>query len=745
MKQGLVILSLVALCGLFFWRVLTPHAPDRLTFAEGDFTQHFYSFVRYHALRWHSGTPFPQWNPYNHAGDPFLANVQFAVFYPPRWLTLTLLGADGLTQDEFQLEVIAHYALASITMFAFLRVVTSSSTSGVIGGVLYAYSGFMVGYPMLQPSILSAMAWLPLVLLGVHQSVHGAPSQALRWLVLGSISLALAVLAGHPQTAVQIGYLSAIYLAFSAYRARLSLWQAAWRLLLLGGLALALSAAQVLPTLEFIRTSYRATVENYAEKSLGFGIQQWLQVFLPGQFGIWSPLYLGVVGGVLGLVGLATARGAARLWLVLVVLGLWLSLGAGSFLYDAAYLGLPLASWFRQQERIANVVVFGLIMLACEALDRILRGQTDAEANAWQRGLWAFSAAGLGLALLTHSLRSSEDDALVQTLLTTAAHGAVLALWYAWQRSYGGTTWQKALPLLGLIVLDLFTFGTRSPNFVPNDSRHAPHIPGIFAPLATPIEDIRWRVDGASGLRGYAVLAQVPDIYGTGPISLESIASLRTLPVDRMWEVLSVRYVSTSDTMPQGLAFRELAQDVNDVGEVFRLYELLDPRPLAHLVYDARTALDNPLFARQIMSDPRVNLREMAVTLAPIPLDLPVTPPELREVTALETGPERWSMRVATGANALLTVSLPYYNGWRASIDGQDVPIIPTYVGLISVPLRPGEHDVVLEFSSPTAQLGVTISGLALALSVGVLALGKRFGLGQTLLRPGEEVVQNMG
>ena len=725
LQHGLAIAGLVALCVLFFWRVLTPSAADRLTFAEGDFTQHFYGFVQYHAQRWHSGTLFPQWNPYNYGGDPFLANVQFATFYPPRWLTLSLLGADGLSQDEFQWEVIAHYALASLTMFAFMGAATRSYVVGLVGGVLYAYSGYMVGYPMLQPSILSAMAWLPLILLGVYRSVRSTQAQALRWMVLAGGSLALAVLAGHPQTAVQIGYLSAIYLVFSAYHARLGLWPTLWRLLLLGGLGLALSAVQVLPALEFIRASYRVTTESYADKALGFKIQQWLQMMMPGQFGLWSPLYVSIAGLVMGGVGVVTARGPARLWVLLIVLGLWLSLGGGSFLYDLAYVGLPLANLFRQQERIANVVVFGWILLACEVLGRILRGQSDDEVQRWRRGLWGFSALSLSLALL--ALLQGQQDTTIETfsntLLMTAAYGAALALWYEWQRTSHWLIWQKALPLLGLIMLDLFTFGTRSANFVPNTAAHWPHIPPIFKPLTTPPDGFAWRVDGASGLRGYSTLAGITDMYGTGPISLESMAQLRKLPVDRMWEVLSVRYVSTSDVLPDGVEVVELGQDVNDVGQTFRLYELADPRPLAHLVYDVRTAVDNPVLARQIMSDPRVNLREMAVTTASLPFDLPVTPPQVRRVSDLQTSPERWQMRVQTGANALLTVSLPYYNGWRAIVNGIEAPIVPTYAGLIGVPLRAGDYEVTLIFSSPTVQLGAVVSSAALISGLSLLCI----------------------
>jgi hypothetical protein len=170
-----------------------------------------------------------------------------------------------------------------------------------------------------------------------------------------------------------------------------------------------------------------------------------------------------------------------------------------------------------------------------------------------------------------------------------------------------------------------------------------------------------------------------------------------------------------------------LAYGQNYDGAEYRLFEILNPRPFAWLVYDVRVAENNPTFARQIMSDPRVNLREMAVTTQPLPFELSGTRPEGTTVDEFTmVTPERLTMTVSTSENALLTLALANYPGWRATVDGVEVPIIDTYAGLVGVPIDAGEgQQVVVEFVPMTVYAGVVVSVLALLAiaGIGVLSL----------------------
>ena len=64
----------------------------------------------------------------------------------------------------------------------------------------------------------------------------------------------------------------------------------------------------------------------------------------------------------------------------------------------------------------------------------------------------------------------------------------------------------------------------------------------------------------------------------------------------------------------------------------------------------------------------------------------------------------------------LLVLSDTYYPGWKAYVDGKQVPIYPTDLALRSVFVPPGEHNVKFVFSPSSFKLGsaITIASLAM-------------------------------
>lgn len=718
---AILVLSLLWL--LFFWRVFTPDANDRVIFAAGDFTQHYYAFSDYQVERLQKGE-FPLWNPYNYAGDPFAGNIQFAAFYPPRYIMAALVGGDGWTIADYQLEVALHYWLASLLMFAFLNVYTRRVSVALFGSILYTYSGYLTGYPLLQVSVLESAIWLPLMMLGAHLAIT-RPNWSITGGLLGGVGIALSLFGGHPQTTMQITYLTIAYLVFAGYQHGLSLIQIGIRLGVLLATGAGLSMIQLLPALEFTRLSYRVTDYGYPDKANGFQFSDLFQTILPGLFGDWSPLYLGASGFLLAIGALLRPHAMRFFWLIVIVVGLWLSFGAGSIVYDLFYLIAPGFNIFRQQERIASVVIFALIMLACNQLLWLLNREQDAPLQRYQNLVFGFAGVVLLAAMLANAFsltqgRTGDSLILANTLSFVLLNVGLFAAWFAWQQNYPGIRWHIIAPLVVLLVIDLFTIGTRSTNYVPDIPANHVQLSPPLEPYVTAATDITWRVDGAASLGGYGVYFRVPDIYGTGPFTLGSMDYLRQLPVDRFWEVLAVRYATTIDEPPAEVPLNLLAYAANYAGEEYKLLELQNPRPIAHLVYDYRQAENSAEFARQIMADSRINLREMAITLQPLPFELPVTRPEVSEITNFQTiTPEHLTMTVSTGADALLTISIPKYPGWQATLNGEPVEIVNTYAGLMGIPLRAGENQTVsLEFRPQSIITGAIISGITLLLMV---------------------------
>lgn len=716
---------------LYFWRLFTPTAEDRSILHPGDFTLHYFNFTTYQAERlWESEIPL--WNPYNYAGEPLAANIQRAAWYPVRWLAIVLAGEDGWDLQSHELEVAAHYLLAICFTFAFLRVVIGRTLPALVGGILFTYGGYLTAYPMLQVSLLETSIWLPVLLLGLHLSV-ARPGWRVHGITLAGAGLCMAILAGHPQGVFQMSGLALAYLVFMGRQHGIG-WR--WIGLRVAGfvaIGMGLAAIQVLPAIEYVRLSSRATELGYRFNANGFAFADFLQLLWP-HLGEWSPMYVGVAGLLLGLGAMLRPKPSHLFWTAVALISLWWSFGGNSIVYDVFYVFIPGADLFRQQERVIFLFSFALSVLAACQVDWLLyRDANEADEGDEKRFDWLVRGGlALSVAVLLNSAFNSvdSDTALINRLAFVALIAGLFTAWLYWQRHSATVRWQAAGALMALIVVDLFTVGTQNGNFVPDAPENEIVMPARVELLQATSDEAVWRVDGAAGVGGYGTYFHIQDIYGAGPLALDAITDLYQMPVDRFWEILAVRYVTLIDPPPDEVEMALLASDLNSDGQEYRLYEINDPRPFAHLVYDYRYGF-NPQFSREIMSDPRVNLREIAVTLEPLPFELPGSRPAESSVTLDIERPERLRMRVSTSENTLLTVPIPNVPGWEATVNGRKVEIINTYAGLIGIPLRAGENQRVrLEYHPASLQRGGIISGVTLAgsllVSMVMLVLGRR-------------------
>jgi len=123
-----------------------------------------------------------------------------------------------------------------------------------------------------------------------------------RWWVAASLAYAAAFLAGHSQTFLFLSYAVAGWILFLLITAGGKWARYLWRVAAFYAIFLALSAAQLLPSLEFAGLSVRANVD-YAFVSGGFPLRDTWQMLLPGVVSTFSPLYVGLIPLGLALVG----------------------------------------------------------------------------------------------------------------------------------------------------------------------------------------------------------------------------------------------------------------------------------------------------------------------------------------------------------------------------------------------------------------------------------------------------------
>jgi hypothetical protein len=361
--DAVAIVVLVLLWLLFFWRLFTPTPADQLSLAHGDFSRQFVTFGAYQHERFSAGE-IPLWNPYNNGGLPFLADTQAAVFYPPRLLTIALSGSDW-TYNALQMEMTVHVLLYTLLMYAFVRRLTMGRAGSVAGAFVAAivagYGGFMTGYPPLQLALLEAAIWLPLALLAVLEATRDRFRWP--WLALAGLALGLTWLAGHPQTGWFATYALVGYLAWRVVTQRLGWRVFAVALAITGALTVGLAAVALLPGLEYLTRTARTGL-SFDDKGGGFPFHDVAQMFVPGVVSLWSPLYAGITGLALALIGLTQRARGGLFWGIVALLALGVSFGGRTPLFHALYYLLPGLSFFRGQERAAYLVANSLAILA---------------------------------------------------------------------------------------------------------------------------------------------------------------------------------------------------------------------------------------------------------------------------------------------------------------------------------------------------------------------------------------------
>ena len=281
---------------LFFYKI----AFTNLILARGDTFLYFYPYwdVASEALR---NGRLPLWNPDLFMGAPLLANSQVGVFYIPNWLTW-LWHSAFTTPYKVSGQIMLHIVIAGCGAYlAGRRVMRLGFGGAMVTAVIFAFGGYLTAQ-VEHVNQLQGLAWLPyfLVVLAEQPKRRGAEPQgeqirpssflihhSLKQTTAVALLFTLQILAGHTQTAFITGIALGLWLLADLYtvpdsdpaepvpnprplkdgrrqaikrQSPIFNLQSLYRFipLLFGAvIALALSAIQLLPTLELIQHSSR--------------------------------------------------------------------------------------------------------------------------------------------------------------------------------------------------------------------------------------------------------------------------------------------------------------------------------------------------------------------------------------------------------------------------------------------------------------------------------------------------------
>ena len=703
----------------------------------------------------------PLWDPNLFLGAPFLANPQTAVLYPPSWLFVL-----GPVQAVYAAQLVLHAFLSAFFTYLLARhALGALPLAAAIGGLAYAFGGFAVGQ-VGHLNQISAAAWLPAVLLAYDRfTVTGR----VYWLALGALALGLQLLAGHPQETYMTLIVLGIFAAVRAPWRSLSrlVWCAAGgaSMCILGG---ALSAAQLLPTLELAPLSIRGDGVNWRDAVAG-SLPAYLAVraLLP-PFWIDVPFteylgYVGVTPVTLGLLAVVLGRWRPVLFGLLVsFLGIFLALGENNTLYPLVFSSVPGFDTFRVPARWLLLWAFGASILAALGADWIGRGSLVRlrERALWPRAVllvvilvtalaWqdqqgepfpqrrtplafaAMAATTLALAALPHVGRPLLAVGLLAAMtgvelwatadLSPARRAPPPAFTQGetvdWLRAHGVTDQERLLSLA-------------RPEYVPAADGQVRA--GLSAFPETLVESVlvaqKWHdtltpnvplqfgfntADGYDGgvlplLRWLHLSALLVDSPRPDGVLLTRLADL---PPDRLLDLLGVRYLIANEA-----TFGRPDMQMVDFGDL-RLFVRSVPVPLALVVFGATPVGDEGAALARLAGSDFDSNREVVIES-----DAPrlVSQSAGMAVAPDTVGPERWHARVSLNEPGYLVQREAWYPGWRARVDGRDAAVVRADALYRAVRLDPGDHDVELFFDSASFDRGavVTLAGLLVIMVV---------------------------
>lgn len=737
-------------------------------------------FETFLARAWRLDGERPLWNPLQFAGLPFAHDVQAAIFYPPH-AVFWLVGEKGVGPALSWL-IVAHVVLAGWGMYAYARATGLGALASLVAAIGFGFGGkWLLHFLLAGHYAFAGIAWLPWVLLGLHRAIEGRSFLGATW---GGFAFGMLVLSTHPQLTLYCGLFAALWtflFALEAGRARVmdqprtskptlrEISPGLFRWLISGlwaaGVAIALAAVQIMPSLDAARESSRGTI-GIPDNST-FSLRTLARTLGPSPTGVepvtsWEPRCgLGLAWLALASAAPVLARGRDRRrarWALGIGLGLFaFTLGGAGLIH-----GLPGFRMFRQPARIFLVASLPVAYLAALATQALLdRPGPSLETRARARRVARRTAIGLLVWLVIAAVVSGVARLRFHpywlTLLVTLP--VVCRLNGSGPGRFGRIAWVGVL-LLDLVAQTWPHLKVRDLDEVLAPSATARYVAEHAGPLdrvldrslpdhqsSTPLGPAVATRLGLNEIRGYNALDLVRYkeflSYISAPLpTWNPYNGLANNPImhKSLLDLLGVRFL----LQPVDLALRSMPGELDPDLDPSWHRVALDPVPSAftfalggvralppYELLENRDAFPRAFVVPSVTPLPRgrddivhaltsMDLRRVALVDSPVALDVgPGTGP-FRSATVVSYRPNR--IELEADGPGLLVLADPWSAGWSATVDAAPARLVRTNFAFRGVPLPPGRHAVAFVFRPRSYVIGRAIS-LAAVVVIGLITV----------------------
>jgi hypothetical protein len=440
---------------LFFSPILFS---DNIFLSDGQWSA-FYSELTFWSDDWAGG-----W--------PAAADLTQFMFNPLRHIFRFFSGG-------FNFFIISSYVLISTFMFGFMYDLTRSKFAAVISGLILGLSGFMMAH-LGHTAMINGAAWTPLLLWSLSRIRQNLSSL---WLLLGSCSISLMFISGHPQITVYSCLLGGIYAIFLGTVPRILGWRYWITIFSIFGLGFGIAAFQWLPTYELISETFRSEMPYAEFVWYSLPLRQVPMLIFPHLFGYWyyNGSYVGAISttelsGYAGTMGLALSIIALVIrrdrtvvfWLVIALISVLLALGGSLPWLAKLVFNVPVLNGFRASCRFVYVYAIAVSILAGLGLAALERSKLERKTMlSIVVRLGVFFLISIILALWTYI--NFPFDKYVENLAASSmpSFSIAVALPMMWMISFISIIFFKSrgieknyrILIVFLVALDMATFG----------------------------------------------------------------------------------------------------------------------------------------------------------------------------------------------------------------------------------------------------------------------------------------------
>lgn len=670
----------------------------------------------------------PLWRTLIFSGSPFDVDPQSGIWYLPNLVHLIFPAAVG-----FNLLFMLHTIAGGWGMRLWAQSSGISRAGAWLAAFAYAFTPRTFSHLGFgHVGLVYAAAYIPWVLWAGGEVGRG------RWRRAGAFGLALGgQIILHPQLALYTGAVAGVYaLALIFAEHRRTTGPTPWKAIIGGGvlastLALAVSAAQLLPMLRFAPLSARAHLESAKTVVSSLPLRYLWGLILADHRGFMDyMLYVGLPVLALAVLGINRRRRCCGGWFwgIFVGLALLYALGDNAPLYGWMARILPLQTWLRAPARIWFLAAAALAFLAGGGMDRLVAGARGRGRRALNLSAAALGSLSLGLGL-GYALVVGTPPL---NLIALGVAGCITAAFFFLAASKRLPRRTISLLILCLVVADLWVMDATLIQGQPFEEVFSEHALAQYLEHQSSDEPYRvyspsyslprhWAarcgietsdgvdplylanydafMEAASGVERTRYSVTVPAMEGEGDIGE---VNRNAVPDPKLLGLLNVRYVAAEFPLNVGGL-----QEIERFGSTY-LYENQHFLPRAFVVGDveSRDDFESALAWVQSHDVARSAAVEDGKTL------------KLGDVRTSviwrERSPNKIILDVNLDAPGLLVLSQVFYPGWEAVVGGQPASLHRVDAVLSGLYLEAGEHNVVLSYRPPALWVGVGLSFLSL-------------------------------